>query len=268
MSEMTCYLNGVGMVAPGVEDWPVFTRIVVGEEPYSATEPARYTPQSLPANERRRASQLVRLAFNSIEQLVLQLPAEGYATVFSSSGGDYDIFHKICTALALPEKIVSPTQFHNSVHNAPAGYWSIATGNTHPSTTISAHDFSFVMGLVDAVAQLQGEAENVLLACYDMVPPSPINEVRNVAGPFSTSLLLSARANEHTLCALDVSVAPRAAQVSSLAIAALETLRLGNASARSLSLLTAIARAERETELALSNGESLCIGLRYSGFGD
>ncbi len=41
-----------------------------------------------------------------------------------------------------------PTQFHNSVHNAVAGYWSIATKSTQPMTCLAAHDHSFAAGLL------------------------------------------------------------------------------------------------------------------------
>ena len=37
------------------------------------------------------------------------------------------VIHEICEALATDEREVSPTRFHNSVHNASAGYWGIAT---------------------------------------------------------------------------------------------------------------------------------------------
>src|SRR5690606_40428753 len=69
------------------------------------------------------------------------------AAVFASSGGDYPIIDQICKALCEPERLVSPTQFHNSVHNSAAGYWSIATGSRAPSTSISAFDDTFAAGL-------------------------------------------------------------------------------------------------------------------------
>lgn len=262
MGTMTCYLDAVGVVAPGIANWPSLVDILRGVCKHEPAPLARYAPRSLPANERRRASQLVRLAFSSVEQIQDRLPAEGYASVFASSGGDYDIFHKICWALAQAEKIVSPTQFHNSVHNAPAGYWSIATQNTHPSTTISAHDFSFAMGLMDAVCQLQDEAQQVLLACYDMVPPPPIDRVRRVTGDFSASLLLSAEASTGSLCRLSIDCLAEHAETAALAVETLEQLREGNAAAHSLSLLAAVARGEETvTDIALHNGGCLRIAV-------
>ena len=74
-----------------------------------------------------------------------------------------DITHQICEALARPEREVSPTSFHNSVHNAPAGYWSIATGSRLASTSICAYDVSFAAGLLEAAAYATVEHQPVML---------------------------------------------------------------------------------------------------------
>ena len=65
------------------------------------------------------------------------------------------ICHEICQALALAAREVSPTRFANSVHNAAAGYWSIATGSMMESNVLCAFDASFVAGLLDAMTQLR-----------------------------------------------------------------------------------------------------------------
>ena len=59
------------------------------------------------------------------------------ATVFTSSGGDGDNVHEILQTLASTEREVSPTRFHNAVHNAPAGYWPAAPP-TRPSSATPA----------------------------------------------------------------------------------------------------------------------------------
>ena len=78
-----------------------------------------------------------------------QLPA-----IFTSSGGDGQNCHEICQALASAERQLSPTRFHNSVHNAAAGYWSIATGATPASNALCAYDASFAAGLLEALTQV------------------------------------------------------------------------------------------------------------------
>ncbi len=82
--------------------------------------------------------------------------------VFASSDGDGDIVHRLCTALATPAAAVSPTDFHNSVHNAATGYWSIGAHSQAPSTAICAYDGSFSAGLLEAACQIAVEARPVL----------------------------------------------------------------------------------------------------------
>mgnify|MGYP002075717815 CR=1 FL=1 len=36
------------------------------------------------------------------------------------------------SVFASDDRLISPTRFHNSVHNAPSGYWSIAARSTRP----------------------------------------------------------------------------------------------------------------------------------------
>ncbi len=112
-------------------------------------------------------------------------------TVFASSGGDSEVLDKICTALTLPDRPVSPTQFHHSVHNTPAGYWSIATGCTQPSLSLSAYDSSFSAGLLEAAALAWAEAVRVLLIAYDLPLPFPLSERRRIVAPFAVALLLN-----------------------------------------------------------------------------
>ena len=49
---------------------------------------------------------------------------------------------------------ISPTRFHNSVHNAAAGYWGIATGATAAANALCAYDASFGAGLLEALTQV------------------------------------------------------------------------------------------------------------------
>ena len=50
---------------------------------------------------------------------------------------------------------VSPTQFHNSVHNTAAGYWSIATGSQQPTTCLACHDATAAAALLKAMAEVR-----------------------------------------------------------------------------------------------------------------
>ena len=91
---------------------------------------ARPAPSGLAANERRRAPDSVLVALQVAEQAVAQSghAAASLASVFTSAHGDLPIVDALARTLAGDPKLLSPTRFHHSVHNAPSGYWAIASG--------------------------------------------------------------------------------------------------------------------------------------------
>ena len=98
--------------------------------------------------------------------------------MFSSSGGDGDNCHEICEVLASDDRQISPTRFHNSVHNAPAGYWSIASGAMATSSVLCAFDASFGAGLLEALAQVVVDDTRGVLLAYDTAYPEPLYSAR------------------------------------------------------------------------------------------
>lgn len=241
------YVDRIGVATAGMANWSEGRTVLRSEKPFIAEPMAKYTPQLLPANEKRRATELVRLAFNVCEQLVTTADdtAINARSVFASGGGDYHIIHQICEVLTTSERFVSPTQFHNSVHNSAAGYWSIATGSTKPSLSLSGGDHSFVAGLLEAGTTLWCDSEPVLLAVYDIVPPPPLWAKRPITQPFGCALLLTPQRQATSLARLQVDRSEQASQVTAMDDSGLETLRLGNPAARSLPLLAAIAHQQK-----------------------
>jgi hypothetical protein len=153
--------------------------------------------------------------------------------------------HAILDTLAQPAREMSPTQFHNSVHNAPAGYWSIATGSHAPTTSLAAHDASFAAGLLEASSQLVASGAPVLFVAYDGAYPGPLHRVRPIAASFAVALLLSPSPGASCLASLSIARTRGRAGAEPFADAELERLRRGNPAARSLPLLAAMARADR-----------------------
>ena len=187
---MQVCLAGRAVLAPGLADWAAARAVLQGGMPYvpgPAPDPA---PTLLPATERRRASASVRWALAVAQQALAGREADTVATVFASCGGDGAITHQICEALATPQGVVSPTRFHNSVHNAPAGYWSIATRSQAASTSLSGFEGSFAIGLLEAAVQAAIERCSVLLVAYDLPYPDPLHALWPVAHPFAAALLL------------------------------------------------------------------------------
>ena len=238
---------GIGLVGPGLVDWPTAAAVLRGETPYVSTPTQLPVPAALPPAERRRAGRVVRLALAIGAQAVLDsgLAASELPGVFASSSGDGDNCHEICVALAGEAPALSPTRFHNSVHNAAAGYWSIAHGCQAPSTALCAYDASFGAGLLEALLQLQAGAEAVLLAAYDVDYPPPLRSQRPIPDAFGIALVLASasQSRARTRATLRVALTDAAAtRLDELHGGALEGLRKAIPAARALPLLGSLAR--------------------------
>jgi hypothetical protein len=154
--------------------------------------------------------------------------------------------HHLCEALAKPSREVSPTRFHNSVHNAAAGYWSIATGSRHPSASLCGYDASFAAGLIEAASQVWTARAAVLLVAYDLPYPPPLHAVRPVAEPFAVALVLAPESRPETLACCRITVHPGSTACTPFP-PALRANLASNPAAWSLPLLAEIAHERRES---------------------
>lgn len=237
----TVFVEAVGLAALGLPSWRQGRATLRGEQPFVNTPLAPHTPALLPPNERRRATPAIRLAFQAAEDAMqaTKLPASSLATVFASSDADLAIIHRICLALTATPRFISPTDFHNSVHNAAAGYWSIAAGARAASTTICASDGSFGAGLLEACSQVLVDGCDALLVAFDLPAPEPLHAKRHIAHPAAAALVLTRQSTGHSLAAL--TCAMTAEEETKLSEPGLENLRLGPAAARALPLLQSLA---------------------------
>ena len=187
------WLAGAGVLGPGLPDSAAARDILLGVVPYADTPDPEPVPALLPANERRRASGPARWALTVGSEALARsgLAPQDVAVVFTSCGGDGAITDQICRALAAQPPEMSPTRFHNSVHNAPAGYWSIFARSRAPSTTLCGYDASFAAGLLEAAAQAAVERRPVLLVAYDLKSPEPLHGLWPVSRPFAAALVLT-----------------------------------------------------------------------------
>lgn len=239
---MRVYLEGIGLFGPGLEGWEASRAVLAGETPYAPTQAALPPALLLPANERRRAPKIVRLA--------LAIGAEALAAagrdpalvpaVFTSSGGDGDTIHEIMSTLASPRRELSPTRFHNSVHNAAAGYWSIAANSRAATTSLCCHDGSFAAGLLEAAVQAMAGGEAVALIAYDVPYPSPLAEARPIGPAFGVALVLSSAPSAASFTRLELELTA-SHPLSRNTEPALEELRRATPAARCLPLLAALA---------------------------
>lgn len=241
---LTAYIEGIGLLGPGLADWPSGRAILDGTQPYQPAKTVLPPPALLPAAERRRSGALVKLTLaTGLEAIgAAGLEAASLPSVFSSSGGDGENCHAICETLASADRQLSPTRFHNSVHNTASGYWSIATGAMAPSSVLSAYDGSFGAGLLEAVTQSVVENRRTVLLACDTAYPEPLFSVRPIPDAFGIALVLAPQRGEQALARITISLTE--ADADPLDDAALEELRAAIPAARGLPLLRAIARRQ------------------------
>lgn len=129
----------------------------------------------LPPMVLRRTSIATRVAITAAERACAaagtsrKLPA-----IFVSAVGEMQVTDKLCRSITRREYPLSPTLFHNSVHNTAAGYWSMATGSMASMQAMGALDDGFALGLLEAWCQLQTITEQVLLVVFDETMPAQL----------------------------------------------------------------------------------------------
>ena len=251
MSPLVVHLDAIGLCGPGLENWATSQAVLSGAAPY-LTAPTLIAPSDyLPAAERRRVGTAVKLALAAAKDALNAgaHDASQLLSVFSSSGGDGDNCHTICEALASADRLISPTRFTNSVHNAPSGYWGIALKARPASTSLCAFDGSFSMGLLEAATQALTAMAPVLLIAYDTPYPEPLRTTRPIRHSMGVALVVSHQRTNATVASLQVSLGR--ARPSVMPEPHLEALRINVPAARCLPLLRAIAGGENNAELAL-----------------
>jgi Beta-ketoacyl synthase, N-terminal domain len=251
----SAWVLGLGVLGPGLDGWERTCSVLQRKQPY-VREPTQIPiPDILPARDRRRCSDTVRLALHVAAATVraARLDSASLPSVFANSAGDGQVVHRLLAALATPEKLVSPTDFHNSVHNAPAFYWSLGVGSRAASTSIAAAQFTFAAALIKSVAQSTSEGGPVLAVCFDHPLPSPLHETYPIVAPLGVGLALTSRYTGEALARLDLSweVSPSTSRrVQPPELSELVDLWSGNPAGRALPLLEVIAN-RREAALCL-----------------
>lgn len=160
----------------------------------------------LPPLLRRRCSRLSRMVLEVAFACCSREELGSVSTVFASRHGDTatNILLLECLARAQP---ISPTRFSHSVHNAPAGLLSIATGNRLASSSLAGGRGTFAAGFLEALLLLhRQDGRPVLLVAADEPVPRPFDAFRDEpVAAYALALLLepggdlgfrSARADE------------------------------------------------------------------------
>jgi hypothetical protein len=191
--ELTVEVLGIGLLGPGLPDWATGQALLRDPARWSSAATVVPPPARLPPTERRRAGAVVKASLVAADEAVAMsgLDPAALPTVFTSSTGDPVNCHLLCEALAAPERLVSPTRFTNSVHNAAAGYWHIAVAGRAPSTSLAAFDASFAAGLLEALVQATADDRPVLLVAADVPYPEPLHAKRPLPDTMAVALVLA-----------------------------------------------------------------------------
>jgi len=260
------FIESAALWAPSLPGWDVARAAFRGEGAAVDPPARRPAPALLPPTERRRASDSVALALEVAADAVARsgFAATELLSVFTSCHGDLAITDNLCSTLVAHPELLSPTRFHNSVHNAASGYWGIATGNRHASTAVSAFAQSFAAGLLEALTQAAAETRPVLLVGVDIAACGPLVATNSSRGMLAVALVLAPQASVRTLARLDWGLASGPAEPIALRSAAALALR-ANAMADALPLFEALARDDAEL-MALPLSAELALQVQLGGF--
>ncbi len=238
---------GAGLLAPGLTGWKAGCRRLRDGDDFEMGEVVAPVPETLTPRERRRASPAVRLALAVAAEAVehANVDPKNLPSVFGWAHGDGVVVQRILESLATPKRFVSPTDFHNSIHNVALGYWAIGTGARKACTSVAAHKDTFPASLLKALAQVKCEGTPVLLVVLDTPFMEPLNSVCPIGAPFAFAFVLAPPDCGGSMAALRAtyaSVVPDA--VVPPRTDGLKELWVSNAAARALPLLEHLARGE------------------------
>lgn len=252
-SDLQCMVVGIGAWGPGFSDWPTLKTLLrdgVSDTPLTVANPA---PQIIPANERRRAPLPVKIAVEVSWQALQQsgLAASDVACVFGSGLGDTEITDYMCRVLTTELKQLSPTKFHNSVHNAAAGYWTISSGCMKSANSIAAYHQTAGLALLEGISQCVLQQEPVLITLFDTEAHATYRQIFPCEQSFGAAILvqpmtaqpINAQSKEAKPIVLTLSnEQPAVAQVE-LADPYLASLAATNPAAGILGLLSLLAQS-------------------------
>ena len=266
--ELEFTLYSAGVLAPGLgslSDWLAWCKT---RQPVATETTLLPLPLALPANERRRSSQVVRLALACAEQALARSPfaPNQLRSVFASDEGTGEVCQQMLEALVTTGQ-VSPSLFHNSVHNAPAGYFSIATQNRQASVSVSLGGESFGAGLLCAVSETCSSGQPVLLLAYDAPVPEPMRSLLPIAKATASAWIIGAATGpspvQPPLGRFALSLHPAAADRDRTPAAWLPAAWRGNSSAQAFAVLALLAGVGGSCELALG-AQRICVRLVQS----
>jgi len=261
VTTLRVFVDGVAFWAPALPGWPLARAALRGEGGLAQPPARRPAPEILAPAERRRAPDSVALALEVAAAAVREAGcgAAELPSVFASAHGDLAVNDYMCATLASQPAMISPTRFHNSVHNAAAGYWTIATGCVAASSALSAFEHSFAAGLLEAATQCLADGGPILLVAFDVQSTGALATVTKSEGLLAAAFVLAPARGQRTQAAFDLTLVSGATAPVPLRSEAARTLR-DNAMADMLPFVETLALAAPDPlELPLSGRLALRV---------
>ncbi len=256
---------GIGLLGPGLGSWSAAREVLSGKVPHRPAEVAPPVPEGLSPREKRRTVFGVRLAFAVANEAVADAEesAADLPTVFGWAHGDGTVVQRLLEALATRERFVSPTDFHNSVHNVAVGYWAIGSGSHEPCSSIAAGIDTYAASLLKALAEVRCERRRVLHIVCGIPFDEPLDSACRSGPPLGLALVLApaGEAGGYARIAAEYRAAGTAATAATKPeTAAFRRLWETNPAARAIPVLECIARGtHRRVELPYGPGGLLSV---------
>jgi hypothetical protein len=253
------YIEGVALWHRRLPNWETARAVIRGEAAAPDAAVSRPAPTLLAPTERRRAPDTVAVALEvaSRARAAADRSPKDLPSVFASTHGDLAISDYMCTTLATTPNLISPIKFHNSVHNAASGYWSIGTGSLATYTAISAAAYTFGTGLLETAVQALAERTPALYVAFDIEAKGALATVAPSRGVLGAAFVIAAEPSSRSR-ALDLEVALGEAHAPSEARSAAFDLVRDNALAPCFPFIEALAASESQTiTLGLSEHSTL-----------
>ncbi len=168
VNEVTFRVAGHAAWAPGIDTLDAWA--AWADAPFSIAGDTEPGVKQMPAMLRRRAGFLGKMALEVAYRCADG--KSGIPVVFCSRHGDVARALELLTDLGAGT-LLSPASFGLAVHNASAGLFSIARGDTANHLAVAGGASSIEHAVIEACGLLADGAPEVLLVAYDIPLPGP-----------------------------------------------------------------------------------------------
>ncbi len=256
------FIQSIGVAGSQFKTWEELQAALNDTKELNEALSDVYKTTILRPNEARRTSVTIKMVLQAAEETLSQssFTADQLFSVFVSSDGDPNILQSICQELATEDKFISPTQFHNSVHNAPAGYWSIGHQSMKGANSLACGDSSLAGGLVEASSLLDAGEDAILLVCFDLKSPTPLDSARAIRYSLAFSMIVTKTQQAESICAINFAIKSNNIGVSTMLNTALDGYCDDSPASKGLPFLEAIAN-QKLKNLKLHYSSSLVLNV-------